>query len=145
MNDLLYSVKGADGGAAASGSGRPVFDVEAGYTAAAGAAAAATPSADKSKDMEEFFLRVDEVKRSIAEIKAKHREIQRMHEQSKTIIRKNEIQQHRSDMQVCVCVCLWREGGERGVGCAAAVVLSRSASCLARRQWCVCVCVCVSV
>jgi nucleosome binding factor SPN SPT16 subunit len=68
-----------------------VFDIEAGFTAG---------QSDRTKEMEEFFLQVDQVKQAIAAIKTKQREIQRMHEQSKTIVRKADMQQHRQEVQV---------------------------------------------
>jgi hypothetical protein len=87
MNDLLGTIKGSEG----SGKGPQVFDIEAGYT---------TAQSEKTQKMEEFFTQVDEVKRSIAAIRLKQREIQRMHEQSKTIVRKADMQQHRAEVQV---------------------------------------------
>lgn len=87
MNDLLGTIKGSEG----PGRGPQVFDIEAGYT---------TAQSEKTKEMEEFFTQVDEVKRSIAAIRLKQREIQRMHEQSKTIVRKADMQQHRAEVQV---------------------------------------------
>lgn len=86
MNDLLGTVKGAPGPRTGA-----VYDIEAGYT---------TAQSERTKEMEEFFSQADDVKRAMAAIKAKQREIQRMHEQSKTIVRKNDMQQHRADVQV---------------------------------------------
>jgi syntaxin 1B/2/3 len=88
MNDLLGSVKGPAGvrqGAA------QVYDIEAGFT---------TAQSERSKEMDEFFAQVEGVKQAIAAIKVKQREIQRMHEQSKTIVRKADMQQHRAEVQV---------------------------------------------
>jgi hypothetical protein len=89
MNDLLHSVKGGE-----SQNGRPVsslYDVEAGYTA---------NQEEKSKDMDQFFAKVDELKQDMVEIKAKQRELLQMHERSKSIVRPKEMQQHQCDMQV---------------------------------------------
>lgn len=75
-----------------------MFDIEAGFT---------TAQSERTKEMDEFFTQVDEVKRTMAAIKGKQREIQRMHEQSKTIVRKADMQQHRAEVQVrgeCGCV-----------------------------------------
>lgn len=88
MNDLLGTVKGSQQPAAG---GPQVFDIEAGYT---------TAQSERTKEMDEFFTQVDEVKRAIAAIKGKQREIQRMHEQSKTIVRKADMQQHRAEVRV---------------------------------------------
>lgn len=90
MNDLLGTVKGSQG----PGRGPQVFDIEAGFTAG---------QSERTKEMEEFFLQVDQVKQAIAAIKTKQREIQRMHEQSKTIVRKADMQQHRGEVQVRLC------------------------------------------
>lgn len=87
MNDLLGTVKGSQ---RASG-GPIVLDIEAGYT---------TTQSERTKEMDEFFNQVDAVKQAIAAIKGKQREIQRMHEQSKTIVRKADMQQHRAEVQV---------------------------------------------
>lgn len=87
MNDLLSTVKGSQG----PGRGAQVFDIEAGFTAA---------QSERTKEMEEFFAAVDDVKRAIAAIKTKQRDISRMHEQSKTIVRKNDMQEHRAEVQV---------------------------------------------
>lgn len=90
MNDLLGSVKGPAG--ARQGAGGPqVYDIEAGFT---------TAQSERSKEMGDFFVQVDGVKQAIAAIKTKQREIQRMHEQSKTIVRKADMQQHRAEVQV---------------------------------------------
>lgn len=89
MNDLLGTIKGSEG----LGRGSQVFDIEAGYT---------TAQSEKTKEMEQFFAQVDEVKRSITAIRIKQREIQRMHEQSKAIVRKADMQQHRAEVQVSI-------------------------------------------
>jgi len=94
MNDFLGSVKASEG----VGRGPQVYDIEAGYT---------TTQSERTKEMEEFFAQVDEVKQAIAGIKAKQREIQRMHEQSKTIVRKNDMQQHRAEVQVRTICWHW--------------------------------------
>lgn len=88
MNDLLGSIKGPPGG---GGPQQQVFDIEAGYSSA---------QSERSKEMEQFFAAVDEVKQALAAIKGKQREIHRMHEQSKTIVRKADMQQHRAEVQV---------------------------------------------
>lgn len=90
MNDLLGSVKGPAGARQGAG-GAQVYDIEAGFT---------TAQSERSKEMDEFFVQVDGVKQAIAAIKTKQREIQRMHEQSKTIVRKADMQQHRAEVQV---------------------------------------------
>lgn len=91
MNDLLFTVKGQDGNAARARPDMASYDVEAGYT---------PQQSEKGKDMDAFFQKVEDVKRDMTEIKAKEREIQQMHERSKTIVRQKEMQQHREDMQV---------------------------------------------
>lgn len=97
MNDLLFTVKGHEGHNGIRGSsGPPVYDIEAGYT---------TSMSEKSKEMEQFFGKVEELKQDMAEMKAKQREIQHMHERSKTIVRPKEMQQHRDEMQVRPVQC----------------------------------------
>lgn len=91
MNDLLFTVKGQEGYSNGA-RGPAAYDIEAGYT---------TAQSEKSKDMGDFFAKVEELKQDMAEIKAKQREIQHMHERSKTIVRQKEMQQHRDEMQVC--------------------------------------------
>eukprot|EP00775_Hariotina_reticulata_P007707 gene7707-7906_t len=91
MNDLLHAVKGGE-----APNGRPVsslHDIEAGYT---------TNQAEKSKDMDQFFAKVDELKQDMIEIKAKQRELLQMHERSKSIVRPKEMQQHQGDMQAVI-------------------------------------------
>lgn len=73
-----------------------MYDIEAGFT---------TAQSERTKEVDEFFVQVDDVKRAIAAIKTKQREIQRMHEQSKTIVRKADMQQHRAEVQVRIPVC----------------------------------------
>lgn len=93
MNDLLFTVKGQE----PNGNGfrgPAAYDIEAGYTAS---------QLDKSKDMGEFFAKVEELKQDMAEIKARQREIIHMHERSKSIVRQKEMQQHRDEMQVRIC------------------------------------------
>lgn len=91
MNDLLFTVKGQDG----IGSGRQPgsHDIEAGYTAA---------QSEKTKEMETFFAKVDEIKAEMAEIRGKQREIEQMHERSKMIVKQKEMQQSREEMQACI-------------------------------------------
>ncbi len=93
MNDLLFAVKGQEpaGASRARNAESPGFDVEAGFTA---------QQSQKGKEMDGFFARVEEIKVDLAEIKAKQREIQQQHERSKTIVRKQEMQRHREEMQV---------------------------------------------
>eukprot|EP00877_Chromochloris_zofingiensis_P014435 jgi/Chrzof1/9245/UNPLg00212.t1 len=93
MNDLLFTVKGQDGNAARARPDMASYDVEAGYT---------PQQSEKGKDMDAFFQKVEDVKRDMTEIKAKEREIQQMHERSKTIVRQKEMQQHREDMQATI-------------------------------------------
>jgi polyhydroxyalkanoate synthesis regulator phasin len=102
MNDLLGRIKGSEG----SSSRGQVFDIEAGLT---------TAQSERGKEMDEFFAQVEEVKRSIAAIKVKQREIQHMHEQSKTIVRKADMQQHRAEVQV-------RGSGPEHAACAGRLV-----------------------
>lgn len=92
MNDLLFTVKGQEGYSNGV-RGPAAYDIEAGYTAAQN---------EKSKDMGEFFAKVEQLKQDMAEMKAKQREVQHMHERSKTIVRQKEMQQHRDEMQVDV-------------------------------------------
>lgn len=101
MNDLLYAVKGAD---AASPSRPPAAsaygDVELGRGPGAGPTPPPAPASEKAKEMDLFFAKVEDVKADMAEIKTRQREIQQMHERSKTIVRQKEMQRHREDMQV---------------------------------------------
>jgi hypothetical protein len=90
MNDLLFTVKTQEG-QNVRGSPAVAYDIEAGYT---------TAQSEKSKEMEQFFGKVEELKQDMSEIRAKQREIQHMHERSKTIVRQKEMQQHRDEMQV---------------------------------------------
>eukprot|EP00878_Enallax_costatus_P030487 GHUV01033195.1.p1 GENE.GHUV01033195.1~~GHUV01033195.1.p1 ORF type:complete len:150 (+),score=64.12 GHUV01033195.1:1127-1576(+) len=92
MNDLLFTVKGQEGFSNGA-RGPAAYDIEAGYTAS---------QQDKGKDMGEFFAKVEELKQDMAEIKSKQREIQHMHERSKTIVRQKEMQQHRDEMQAVI-------------------------------------------
>jgi hypothetical protein len=91
MNDLLFTVKTQEGQNGIRGSPGVAYDIEAGYT---------TAQSEKSKEMEQFFGKVEELKQDMSEIRAKQREIQHMHERSRTIVRQKEMQQHRDEMQV---------------------------------------------
>ncbi len=101
MNDLLFAVKGPGGpsnGAGGSGGGppgrgAPGHDIEAGYSAA---------QSERSKEMDEFFARVEDVKGDMQEVKGRQRDIRAMHERSKTIVRQKEMQRHREEMQAVI-------------------------------------------
>ena len=91
MNNLLSTVKGAEGvpGRASAGAAL-TFDIEAGYTAA---------QSERTAEMNTFFARVDELKADLQAIRAKQREVQAMHERSKSIVRPREMQTARDEMQ----------------------------------------------
>lgn len=96
MNDLLFTVRTQEAQNGVRGSPGVAYDIEAGYT---------TAQSEKSKEMEQFFNKVEELKQDMSEIRAKQREIQHMHERSKTIVRQKEMQQHRDEMQVSFSGC----------------------------------------
>jgi hypothetical protein len=56
------------------------------------------PGQDKS--MADFFAKTEELQSSMNQIRAKQQELWKMHEQSKSIVRRNEITAHREQMQV---------------------------------------------
>ena len=85
MNDLLGNVR-ADGGAIDE------EDIEAGY---------APPPNEAEQSMQTFFKYVDDIKTDIAEIRNLQKEINTMHEKSKTLVKTKDMQKHRDDMQVC--------------------------------------------
>lgn len=93
MNNILSTVKGADGapGRASMAAGAGLsFDIEAGYTAA---------QSERTAEMNTFFARVDELKADLQAIRSKQREVQAMHERSKSIVRPREMQAARDEMQ----------------------------------------------
>jgi hypothetical protein len=92
MNDLLGEVKGREGlgRRPASPAAAAAFDIEGGAPAANG----------RTADMDAFFKQVDDIKKDLTEIKALERQVIQMHDQSKTIVRQKDVQQHRADMQV---------------------------------------------
>eukprot|EP00879_Flechtneria_rotunda_P015726 GHRR01016448.1.p1 GENE.GHRR01016448.1~~GHRR01016448.1.p1 ORF type:complete len:314 (+),score=126.88 GHRR01016448.1:294-1235(+) len=94
MNDLLFAVKGHEGYSARErGPNGVAYDIEAGYT---------TAQSEKTKEMEQFFAKVEELKQDMAEIKSKQREIQHMHEKGKGIVRQKEVQQNKDEMQAVI-------------------------------------------
>lgn len=92
MNDLLGEVKGREGlgRRPASPAAAAAFDIEGGAPAANG----------RTADMDAFFKQVDDIKKDLTDIKALERQVIQMHDQSKTIVRQKDVQQHRADMQV---------------------------------------------
>ena len=102
MNDLLFAVKGPGQGAPppppqryGSGGGGPGGgDLESGPAAGAGAA--------RSRDLDEFFARVEDVKADMQAIRSRQRDVRAMHERSKTIVRQREMQAHREEMQAAI-------------------------------------------
>lgn len=92
MNDLLFAVRGGDGG----GIGRPY----AGYDPEVGGGM--HPPSESEKDMQQFFARVEEIKVDMTDIKAKQKDLQQQHERSKTIVRSKEMQRHREEMQATI-------------------------------------------
>jgi hypothetical protein len=116
MNDLMFAVAPAGGGGIGRQRETSPYDIEAGYTA---------QQSEQGKEMEQFFAKVEEVKADLADIRSKQREVQEMHERSKTIVRQKEMQRHREDMQVrgrrgrrATARCWWRCGrsGTGGAG-----------------------------
>lgn len=108
MNDLLGSVKPAREKASTSysasrGRDRAAdYDVEAGFASAPG----------QKEDTDLFFKKVQEIKQDMLEVKTLEREIERMHEESKAIVRTKEMQALRKTMQARWSCRLWV--GRRG-------------------------------
>lgn len=111
MNDLLHVVKGGEQHGLhhqqQHGDTRAAADVEAGW----GGAASAPGYGDGGADMQAFFARAKEVQASMDVVRGKQRDLWRMHEHSKTIVRRQEITEQRERMQVraaavsrCACV-----------------------------------------
>lgn len=95
MNDLLGVVKGRGDEAGAPPQPPPgprstAYDVEAGFTAAPG----------QREDIDAFFARVEEIKGDMAQVKSLEGDIERMHEEGKSIVRSKEMQEQRRAMQV---------------------------------------------
>jgi syntaxin 1B/2/3 len=90
MNDLLGAVH-SGGSGIGRGREQANYDIEAGFS---------TQQSEQNKEMEQFFAKVEEIKADLADIKTRQREVQQMHERSKTIVRQKEMQKHREDMQV---------------------------------------------
>eukprot|EP00201_Polytomella_parva_P023349 CAMPEP_0175047880 /NCGR_PEP_ID=MMETSP0052_2-20121109/5855_1 /TAXON_ID=51329 ORGANISM="Polytomella parva, Strain SAG 63-3" /NCGR_SAMPLE_ID=MMETSP0052_2 /ASSEMBLY_ACC=CAM_ASM_000194 /LENGTH=305 /DNA_ID=CAMNT_0016311833 /DNA_START=121 /DNA_END=1035 /DNA_ORIENTATION=+ len=88
MNDLLGSVKG-NSLYAAENDDDEFMDMEQ----------QATPISDADKQMQEFFKKVEDIKRDMAQIKSLQTDIVAMHEKGKTIVKSKEMQKHRDAMQ----------------------------------------------
>ncbi len=99
MNDLLGNVRGG------SDDGVRAEDVEAGFAA---------PPTEAEMSMQAFFKYVEDIKTDVAEIRSLQKEINEMHERSKTIVKSKEMQKHREDMQVrgCSSTCMHRGAPE---------------------------------
>ena len=96
MNDLLGNVRG--GG---EENGFEADDIEAGYQ---------PPPSDGEQSMQSFFRYVEDIKTDVAEIRSLQREINSMHEKSKTLVKSKDMQKHRDDMQVRA----WCDSGRQG-------------------------------
>lgn len=94
MNDLLGTVRDDYGKRGrSSGGGNPLYggDEEEGFEA---------PPNEQELAMRQFFKAVEEIKTDMAEIRGLQREVNQMHEKSKTIVKSKEMQRHREEMQV---------------------------------------------
>jgi hypothetical protein len=90
MQDLMHLVK--DGDAGPRRPGQPAgltLDIQAGYSVK-----------DQDRDMQAFFAKREAIKRDMASIAEKLRDIGEMHERSKYLVQRTEVQQHREAMQV---------------------------------------------
>eukprot|EP00882_Tetradesmus_deserticola_P009197 GHRQ01009700.1.p1 GENE.GHRQ01009700.1~~GHRQ01009700.1.p1 ORF type:complete len:398 (+),score=186.60 GHRQ01009700.1:460-1653(+) len=118
MNDLLHFVKDDSRGPSSGGGFRDQQDLEYGSSPGQHRSGAAGPSAgaydrysrpDSPADaasptgldnhMADFFSKTEELQRGMNQIRAKQVELWKMHEQSKSIVRRNEITAHREQMQ----------------------------------------------
>jgi hypothetical protein len=74
-------------------------------------------AAGQDKSMADFFSKTEELQSNMNQIRAKQQELWKMHEQSKSIVRRNEIIAHREQMQVrsniSFCVRLSCQGDGR--------------------------------
>lgn len=96
MNDLLGDGLGGDGGRGGKRSKQQAVesgDIEMGF---------APPPTDQQLAMQQFFTAVEEIKKDMAEIKGLQKDLDQMHERSKTIVKSKEMQRHREEMQVGV-------------------------------------------
>jgi hypothetical protein len=112
MNDLLHFVKDDSRGPSSSGGFRDQQDLEYGGGAAGTSSGAYDPynnrlesppgeaAAGQDKSMADFFSKIEELQSNMNQIRAKQQELWKMHEQSKSIVRRNEITAHREQMQV---------------------------------------------
>lgn len=91
MNDLLSSVKGRASTRASGGEDVDEIDVEEGFTA---------PPTEAEREMQAFFEKVEDIKKDMIEIKTLQKDINTMHEKSKTIVKTKEMQKQREQMQV---------------------------------------------
>ena len=94
MNDLLGTVKGKGNNALYKGEEHEEegHDEEQGFT---------PPPSAAETEMQEFFRKVEDVKKDMAEIRSLQKEITTIHEKSKTIVKSKEMQKQREVMQVC--------------------------------------------
>lgn len=93
MNDLLGTVKGKGSNALYKGEekGDDGHDEEQGFT---------PPPSAAETEMQDFFSKVEDVKKDMAEIRSLQKEITTIHEKSKTIVKSKEMQKQREVMQV---------------------------------------------
>lgn len=92
MNDLLHIVKDTPNGAPGrdqqpNGAG----DIEMGYTSS---------MEGPGQDMQQFFAKAKELQVSMDQIRVKQRDLWRMHEQGKQIVKRQDMTAHREEMQV---------------------------------------------
>jgi hypothetical protein len=156
MNDLLHFVKDDSHGPSSGGGFRDQQDLAYGGSGQYGSGsagpssgaydsysrpdsppgAAEVPGQDKS--MADFFAKTEELQSSMNQIRAKQQELWKMHEQSKSIVRRNEITAHREQMQVrstvqCCAVChLHRIQRHAGAAAAAAAAATADVAKLCR-------------
>lgn len=64
-----------------------------------------------SDDMQQFFAKTKEIQAYMNEIRHRQHDLWQMHEQSKTLVRRQDILPHRQRMQVGVAVCQAVKGG----------------------------------
>lgn len=91
MRDLLSSVRGSEPGQRQETGAS--YDVEAGFGEA---------TDEQGQDMAEFFRRVEAIRTDLKDIKQRQQDIQNMHERSKTIVHRKEMQKSREEMQFAI-------------------------------------------
>lgn len=111
INDLLPHVKGPHASSLHASNQQPRdqhgYDLEAGQPADFHTAA--------GQDMQRYFDKTREIQALMEQVKVKQRDLWKMHEQGKTIVRMKEITEHREQMQVRRAGQGAEQAAERGV------------------------------